>query len=172
MSISQRQRGVQDVYLQAASERFSTWLRDRLAEQGMVPNDLVRATGKSKSVVSKWCNGRNLPTPENAVLVADVLKVQYQLVFDLISPMATNQKWTSSDGIDEEIRHYAERFNNLPYPLKDVVKAQLKAVYNIASREEQKRKPRGEVSLSAVRESQEQMLTRDNPFSEPRQATS
>lgn len=128
-----------DPYTRAAAERFAQWLRSEIGTRGMVPADLARAIDKRPSVVSKWCNGHDLPKPDSAVLIADALHIDLQQVFDAMALRAREGSWDTRGDIDEQMRYYAEAYRRLLPEFKRVVKAQLKVLYDESEEEKQRR---------------------------------
>lgn len=54
-------------------EGFPLWLRQRLEERAMSISDLARAMPTQASLISRWMQGRQRPTADSAVRIAEVL---------------------------------------------------------------------------------------------------
>ena len=128
-----------DRYTRAATKRFSEWLRSEIAKRGMVPADLAREIGKPAGMVSKWCNGQDLPKPDSAVLIGEAMRIDLQQVFDAMALRARDDTWDTRNDIDPGMRYYAESYRRLLPEFKRVVKAQLKVLYDESEEEKQRR---------------------------------
>lgn len=61
---------------------FATWLRVKMAERNVSGKGLAQLLNVSHVAVGRWVNGKNRPTYENCVKIADFFHVpEYELLF-------------------------------------------------------------------------------------------
>lgn len=59
-----------------AQNTFPGWLLQQLSVRGWIPADLVRATGRNSSTISRWMNPHGgPPSPSSCISIAAALKI-------------------------------------------------------------------------------------------------
>ena len=72
-----------DTCMSERKPRFREWLLDQLASRDWRQADLARAIGVDPSQVSRWINGKDVPSAPNAIRLADALGADRDFVLDL-----------------------------------------------------------------------------------------
>jgi transcriptional regulator with XRE-family HTH domain len=83
------------------------FIKDLTAQRGLSLRGLARETGISVSTLSRWCDGKQIPSPESCRILADYLSVSTEHILAL----AGHLKPLYKEGKESlpEFREYAAR---------------------------------------------------------------
>jgi transcriptional regulator with XRE-family HTH domain len=67
-----------------SGESFGRWLQRQMDRRQWTRAELARQTGVSATSISDWANGKKLPDAESADKLAEALRVDRDVVLDLV----------------------------------------------------------------------------------------
>lgn len=81
----------------ATEETLASWLRRELRSRKWNYGDLAERAGVSRASISRWANGVELPTSENARKLADALDAKQQFVLILAGHLDQEEPFPPDD---------------------------------------------------------------------------
>jgi len=83
------------------------FIKDITVQRGLSLRGLARETGISASTLSRWCEGKQVPSPESCRILAEYLSVSTEHIMALAGHLKPLHKENKEDL--PEFREYAER---------------------------------------------------------------